>query len=433
MPQQAHEQKLWLILFQLRAIRARINSLAAQYFAFSSLAIIILAATLVLAAAALMSPLAFLLTALLITLMALISIVRVTRVAVRSSVSPIKAASLADERAGLKGRLMTVLSLGDARRNSEFGQFLVEDTYDRRNEFEPIKIEPRWFSRSILALAGSCLVALLLLRVTRLAVGVRRMPNRPNQVIAELGNLDIRPADPALEPNAEIYADETTMRKLANKLASAKNDQADNSSVSHWLNQARRFASNLQEKLTGQQHKPPLELRLTDKDGMSSLNPPYRHPPIPDQNESDGDDKGVAKSGSDGGTGPTPSPAVGQLAQGGAGLSGIPNAQSGQASSSDVGSPESSATGAGDGVSHGSGADPEHLFGPPASQPMGTDTFKITIDAQPSDESSTAGAPAYIPPKVRVPLNEQQSADEPIARASVPPGDQMTIKRVFER
>jgi len=93
----------------------------------------------------------------------------------------------------------------------------------------------------------------------------------------------------------------------------------------------------------------------------------------------------------------------------------------------------SGGAGSGGGVSHGSGSDPEHLFGPPSSQPLGSDSFKITIDAQPSDESSTPGAPAYIPPKVRAPLNDRQYDDEPIARASVPAADQMTIKRVFER
>jgi hypothetical protein len=82
---------------------------------------------------------------------------------------------------------------------------------------------------------------------------------------------------------------------------------------------------------------------------------------------------------------------------------------------------------------HGGGSDPQHLFGSPSSPPLGSNNFKITIDAQPSDESSTPGAPAYIPPKVRVPLNSSQYPDEALARAAVPAADQMTIKRVFER
>jgi hypothetical protein len=85
------------------------------------------------------------------------------------------------------------------------------------------------------------------------------------------------------------------------------------------------------------------------------------------------------------------------------------------------------------GADHGAGSDPAHLFGPASPQPLGADSFKITIDAQPSDESTTVNAPAYIPPRVRVPLNSNQYPDEPLARASVPAADQMTIKRVFER
>jgi hypothetical protein len=431
--QQGHEQKLWLILFQLRTIRARINSLAAQYFAFSSLAILILAAAVILAAASLTGPLAFLSTGIAVVLAALVSVIRVTRIALGSSVNPVKAASLADERSVLKGRLTTVLWLEAGRRDSEFARFLIEDTYDRRKEFEPAKIEPHWLSKSIIALAGACFVALLLLRVTRWAaeLHVNRMP--PSRVIAELGNLDIRPADPALEPNAEIYADETTMRKLADKLASAGSDQTGNGSLSQWLNKAQRFASDLQNKLTGQQRWLSLELKLSDDDVMSSRAPSSPTTTIPDRGQSSGNSNGAAKPGADAGTVPTPSPGAGQLAQGGAGFAGMPSSQSGQPNPGDLSSPQSSGTEAGDGVSHGSGTDPEHLFGPPTSQPMGTDTFKITIDAQPSDESSTPGAPAYVPPKVSAPLNQRQSADEPIARASIPPADEMAIKHVFER
>lgn len=85
------------------------------------------------------------------------------------------------------------------------------------------------------------------------------------------------------------------------------------------------------------------------------------------------------------------------------------------------------------GSKHGGGSDPDHLFGPPSAQQLGSDSFKITLDAEPSDEASARGAPAYIPPSVRVPLNAEQAPDEPLARAEVPPSDQATIKRVFER
>ena len=85
------------------------------------------------------------------------------------------------------------------------------------------------------------------------------------------------------------------------------------------------------------------------------------------------------------------------------------------------------------GANHSAGADPEHLFGPPTTGPLGSDSFKLSVDARPIDESSNRGAPAYLPPKVRVPLNSQQLPDEPLARTSVPFDDRQTIKRVFER
>ena len=432
---QRDEQKLWLILFQLKAIRARINSLATQYFAFSALAIIIIGAAMVLAAALALRPLSFLFIAIVIAIAAFFSVIRVTRRALRSSASPIKAASLADDRAGLKGRLMTIALMSDSGRTSELWRYLVEDTYGHRDEFEPAKIEPRWFSRSIVALLTACMIALFLLRIARLGIGSHQLGMRglPNQVTADLGNLDIRPADPALEPNAEIYADAATMQKLADKLASAQGNGFDKGGLSRWLNKARNLAGALQNEITGEQHRPPVELKLTDRDADASQEPRSHHAATPPGGNDGANHAGAGKSGSSPASGPTPGQTSGQLARNGPGFPGQPGSASGQANPSDVGSPVSGGTDSGGGESHGSGSDPEHLFGPPSSQPLGSDNFKITIDAQPSDESSTPGAPAYIPPKIRAPLNDRQYDDEPIARAAVPAADQMTIKRVFER
>src|SRR5262249_55626868 len=146
--------------------------------------------------------------------------------------------------------------------------YLVEDTYGRRAEFEPAKIEPRWFSRSIFALLAALVIALFVIRIARSGLGARSlaMKSTPNQIAADVGSLDIRPADPALEPNAEIYASESTMRKLADKLASAQADAGDKGGLSQWLNKARNLGGELQNEITGQSGRPPLELRLTDKD-----------------------------------------------------------------------------------------------------------------------------------------------------------------------
>jgi hypothetical protein len=434
-PRQRDEQKLWLILFQLKAIRARINSLAVQYFTFSALAIIIVGSAMVLAAALTMAPLGFLLATTMVAIGAFISVIRVTRTALRSSASPVKAASLADERGGLKGRLMTVLSTSNSRQSSELWRYLVEDTYGRRGEFEPGKIEPRWFSRSIFALLGACIMALLLVRFARLGIGSHtpRIGVLPSQVTADLGNLDIRPADPALEPNAELYADPATMQKLADKMASTQGNGTDKSALSQWFNKARNLAGTLQNEITGQPHPPPVQLRLTDKNAAANSQPQDHHGTHAGSGNQAAHQLGTGKPPGASPTAPTPNQPSNQLAQNGGGLPGQLSSDSGRPVSSDAGSPIAGGAGTGDGVSHGSGSDPEHLFGPPSSQPLGSDSFKITIDAQPSDESSTPGAPAYIPPKIRAPLNDHQHDDEPIARASVPAGDQMTIKRVFER
>jgi hypothetical protein len=434
-PRQRDEQKLWLILFQLKGIRTRINSLAAQYFAFSALAVVIVGAATVLAAAVAMGPLGFLLIAIVVALAAFMCVVRVTRSALRSSASAIRAASLADDRSGLKGRLMTVLLLSESGRTSEMWRYLVEDTYGRRRDFEPSKVEPRWFSRSIFALLGACLIALFLMRITELQIGGHplHIKSLPSQVTADLGNLDIRPADPALEPNAEIYADQATLRKLADKLASAQANGSDKGALSQWLDRARDLAGTLQNKITGQQHRPPVELRLTDKDAATNPPPRPRHGPTAGGGDNVGNQAATGNSSRPSAGASTPRHPPGQLAQNGVGFPGQLGNDSGQASPGDLGSAASEGPGSGEGVSHGSGSDPENLFGPPSSQPLGSDSFKITIDAQPSDESTTPGAPAYIPPKVRAPLNDRQYDDEPIARAAVPAADQTTIKRVFER
>jgi hypothetical protein len=432
------QQKLWLILFQIKAVRARLNSLAAQFFAFLTLAIIVAGAAIVLSAALLMPPLWFLATAVAVAIGAFIGVVRVTRAALRSSANPLRAAALADDRAGLKGRLMTVLLMAGKLDTSGLWPYLIEDTYGRRTEFEPSKIEPRWLSRSIVAFAAATIAALLLVRFARLRNGSHSLAMNalPGQVSADLGHLDIRPADPALEPNAEIYADEATMRKLADKLASAEADGKDKNGLSNWMNKARDLAGQLQNEITGNRdNRPPLRLRLTDKnpDSGSSSHSHSGNRDGSTQGDRAGGSGAANKSG-DGTDVPGSSPSPnGQLAQNGPGFPGQAGKDAAMGNPSDLGPPMAGSAGNGGGASHGAGSDPEHLFGPPSSQPLGSDSFRITIDAQPSDESSTPGAPAYIPPKVRVPLNEKQSQDEPIARASVPAADQLAVKRVFER
>ena len=81
----------------------------------------------------------------------------------------------------------------------------------------------------------------------------------------------------------------------------------------------------------------------------------------------------------------------------------------------------------------GIGADPDNLFGAPATSKLGTEGFEIAIEARPIDHGAKGAGHAYVPPKVRTPLSLNQEPDEPVARAAVPADDRATIKRVFER
>jgi hypothetical protein len=439
------EQKLWLILFQIKAVRTRLNLLAIQYWLFVTIAILIAAGTAIFVLAAVLSPIAFLIVAALVSVSALVTLVRVARMAIRKAANPMRAALIADERADLKGRLATVLALAAAPPQSSLWPYLVEDTYGLRGRFEPAQIEPRWLSRAILAplAAGLAVLALsaALNYYARLASRGLVLPQ--SDITADIGDLEVLPADPAVKPNARVYADANTLRQLEAKIAEAKKDRG-----SSWMDKARRLAGNLQDQVTGRNPLPMPSIHLKSSNPSAPNTPPSQvarsTPPGP---AADGDGKpaqtnpgaGASGLGNPGNPGPQ-APAVSipgqeadQLAQNGAAAPSQPGAnQSGGAGGPSAAVPNAG-DGAGGGSSHGAGSDPEHLFGPPEAQQLGSDSFKIAIEAVPSDEASGKGAPAYIPPKVRVPLNLLQFPDAPLARTSVPPGDQMTIKKVFER
>jgi hypothetical protein len=439
------EQKLWLILFQIKGLRARLNFLAFQHWLFSTLAILIGAAALVLAAAFLAGPLKFLVVAVAAVTLGLYGLVRAARWGLGGRVTSMRAAAIADDRAGLKGRLLTVLAVADSPASSPLWPYLVEDTYGLRESFEPARIEPRWISRTIFGLLAALGLAMLAIPF---ALGHRGGPRRggliggPGEVTADIGNLDIRPADPALEPNAEIFADQATLRKLQQKLSAEKNNEAAKGSLSRWMDKARNLAGNLQGDLTGRKRHRPLRLRLSDNNpssaraGAGKAGPPTGTDQrrsgggAPSQSAGGGPARGASQS-----QPPVslPKDEADRLARNGPNLPGQPGSDPGHSNLDNSETALNGNTSDGGGSSHGAGSDPSHLFGAPSREPLGSNSFRITIDAEPSDESSTPGAPAYIPPKIRVPLNSNQYPDEPLARASVPASDQLTIKRVFER
>ena len=391
-------------------------------------------------AAIALSPLLFLASATILGVIAIGGSVVAARSAWRMRTSPARAAAIADSLADLKGRLATVYALAAANRHSPLWPYLVEDTYGARESFEPSRIEPHWLSRSVWAL----LVAILL--AAGLFQGMARSRARsqavseggasaPGTVTADINNLDIRPADPALAPNAELYADPATLKKLQDRIAQQRGAAG---ALAKLVDKARSFADVLQSDIAGRRpdNPPPVRMSLTDKSnkpgaaGGGDGSPPKAH--------TDAQNGGVAGGGKDayGRTPQQPPPPPGSAPpdSGLAGNPGTPGAAQNPADAQAGQPPDSAlANGEGEGSDHGAGSDPSSLFGQPSAGQLGSDNFKIAIDAEPSTEASGPGSPGYLPPKVRGPLNPSQYPDEPLARASIPEADQTAIKRVFER
>ncbi len=447
------EQKLWLILFQIKGVRSRLNFLAIQRWIFAALALLIGAVGLTFFAAATSGPLTFLAIAIFLMLVALLGVIRETIVVRATRITPARAAAIGDTRAQLKGRLTTVLALNATPRHSPLWAYLVEDTYGRREEFEPSRVAPRLLSRAFYPLLAAILLATLAVPAARFASAPRQRParpglNGPNQIIADIGNLDIRPADPALQPNAEIYADPATLKKLADKLAAAEKADRDRRPLSKLIDKARNFADAFQDKLNGlDPARPrPTQMRLTDR------NPGPPSPPSDSDNSpnsgstgnsggsglADNSHHGAPGSAPPGAAQNSPPPMTSLPPQQADELaskdsSPAPAPGSDQAPAAAQNQPKAGDPNAGGGSNHGSGSDPANLFGPASPLPLGSDSFKIAIEADPSDESTASGSPTYVPPRIRVPLNANQYPDQPLARAAVPAADQNIIKRVFQR
>ena len=448
--QQRGDEKLRLILGQIASIRTRLNALALQQGLFGGLTFVLCAAVLIVAAAFGFGPLVFLLFGIAVTGAAAVGVGRMARVSWRMRSSQERAARIADDRAALKGRLATMVDAARDERRSALWPYLVEDTLALREEFVPAKIEPHWVSRWLWAALVSCALAAV---VFRLAYNVRssrlvahshgaRIRGEPS---VDLGDLDIRSADPSLGPGTEIDADPATLRKLADKLRKAEQDARRGGPASRLMANARDVARALQNKLTGgKPGQPRSHLRLTDRQhtGGSSGNND-KGSGGHEQGKSRQDNSRNGDSGSQPGQNqaqPGSAPSPGQTDMSGlAALNGLngddPNSSS--AGSQDTPSnsrklAQSGPVGAG-GADHGSGSDPSHLYGDADKPPLGNDTFKIPVEVGPSDEGFSNGAPVYMGQRTKSKLNASQADDEPFERASIPASDRVMIKRVFER
>ncbi len=433
------DEKLAAVLNQIGAVGGRFNRLAFQYWIFTTLAIVLGIAAFTVVAAFLLSPPYFLIVGVLLVASLGFGLVETVRAAWRMRATPERAASLADERAQLKDRLMTLvaMAMGKATRSSLW-PYLVEDAVGLREEFAPARIEPRLISRSIFKLLAACMLAVLVAPLAVLGRAGRIVGTAsPPDITADIGNLHLRSADPALGPGVELNADPGTLRKLAEKMAEEERSREGANPLSRLMNRARQLADNLQDELTGRPHdRQPRRMTVTDKNSGSEGNNPEN------QKNAGGNAGASQKAENQGGklpqlSGSSPKSRPEQSAANGPSLQnpfgdltkGIPEYNPGR----DMLADEQNGNDGEAGASHGSGTDPENLLGPLEVPPVGDEGLKIAIDAQLSDSGQSPGSPAYLPPKVHASLNSHQYPDEPLARTSVPADDRMTVKRVFER
>jgi hypothetical protein len=425
----------------------RLNSLALQHAIFYTLAIAIAAGAAIFAMAYLLSPLFFLIGGSALVIIAAAGIASAVGAGWRMRASAVHAASVADDRAELKGRLSTIVALKDTETHGALWSYLVEDTLGHHDEFAASKIERRRVSRGIYPLAGALVLAALAFPISKIRRPPQIIPgNGQDDLTVDLDDLHLRPADPGDESGMQVTADPATMRRLEDKLArehAAGGDVAGNS-LNELMNRARDMAGNLQNKLTGQQQsasKQRLNLRLADA-GRDQEHEIRRAPDS--RKNRHGDVAGQFKSDQPKSKGEFELPREddsrqpnSQPSPGGRGEAGVEsNAGKDNANKDDsatdrsIQSGENSSNG---GEAHGIGADPDSLFGAPATSKLGTEGFEIAIEARPVDHGAKGAGRAYIPPKVRTPLSMNQEPDEPVARAAVPADDRTTIKRVFER
>jgi hypothetical protein len=450
------EEKIGLILGRIGSIRRRLNSLAWQRAAFGALAWTIAIGAVVVLAAFYLQPLAFLIAALILGLLAATGVTNSVRAAWRMHVTRAAAASIADRRADLKGRLETIIEIGQRQKIVPLGHpseqlplwsYLIEDTLSRQAEYEPARIEARRVSRAIYGLAAALLVAVAILPlIARLHGRPIPLPANADQMTLDLNDLHLRASDSDSDDGVQLQADARTMRRLEDKLAAegaAGNSKSSDTPMDKMMNHAKDLAGRLQDKLTGRgaQH-PRITLKLADN--SQDLNSLQKRAPLKLNPRRQGEDADAhfehEKTNSDSSS-PNPNNMVPNEPQKESvtGSSGdetsTPEQRANAADNSsdksaDQVSSEQSSNG---GSAHGIGADPDTLFGSAADPKFGGQGFEISIDARSETNGPKAAGHAYLPPKVRTSLSATQHPDEPIARASVPEEDRVAIKKVFER
>ena len=445
---QRADEKLGRILGRVGSVRTRLNSLALQHAIFYTLAIAVGCGAAIFAGAYLLSPLAFLIGGSALVVIAATGIVSAVSAGWRMRASAANAAAIADDRAELKGRLSTIVALKDSETRGSLWAYLVEDTLGHHDEFAASKIERRRVSRGIYPLAGALVLAALALPISKIRRAPQIIPGSgQDDLTVDLDDLHLRLADPGDDSGMQVTADPATMRRLQDKLArqNAGGGDVAGNSLNQLMNRARDMAGNLQNKLTGQQQaasKQRLNLRLADAGRDRDQNEIRRAPDT--RKNRHGDIAGQFKQDQPKSNHELELPREDDSRQpnswpspGGNGEASVesnagkdnPNKDS----ATDRSIQQSGENSSNGGEAHGIGADPDSLFGAPATSKLGSEGFEIAIEARPIDHGAKGAGHAYVPPKVRTPLSLNQEPDEPVARAAVPADDRATIKRVFER
>jgi hypothetical protein len=440
------DEKLDPILLQLRSIRRRLNSLAIQHAAFYSLAALIGVGAIVYLAAFALAPITFMIVAIGAAVMAPLAIISAVRTGWAMHVTPRCAASLADDRAELKGRLATIVSIAPHRRKGPLWSYLLEDTLSLRDEFTARRIERRRISKGVFALAASLVIAGLAWPLSKIhhAQAAAAASQGEQDLTLDLNDLHLRPGEPGDDNGVSVSADPATMRRLQEKLAREGVDgQGTSTSLDNLMNHTRDMASNLQDKLTGQ--KPShqrLNLKLADAADPLSADPNRNYTFQPQhktnnpagqfQREQNFPNQGALPQGSVHSNNQRQQPA-GRVDSGNDLQTGTGSSEDSKDASTDSTDQQNGDQGSNGGSAHGIGVDPDTLFGSAAQSKLGNEGFEIAIEARPLDKGPKGAGHAYEPPKVRTPLSTSQQPDEPVARTQVPPEDQTTIKRVFEQ
>src|SRR6266481_4587400 len=215
------DQKLGEVLGQVSAVRRRLNSLVFQRAAFLIGAVVIASAALTQIAAYRLTPGYFLIVAAVLAGAVLFGIPLLLAPAIRGYTRNPRAAEIAEQRTGLKGRLSTVLSLSSRAHRYPLWPFLLEDTYSRREQFTPASVERRRFSKAIYFLAAALPLAAAALIVTISNPHLRLANIAPGEITVPLNDLEIRPSEPGDREGLQINADPATMARLQEKMANS--------------------------------------------------------------------------------------------------------------------------------------------------------------------------------------------------------------------